>query len=258
MRRHTVLVTALLGTAVLAGGAVAAATRPARDPATLVPLPRAGGDPVEPAPAPVPTATTTPTPTPTPAYALTSPQPPYRVGVPSTPDPARPAGYPLPTGCLSFFHSCAYYGATGAVTGGPDWVGCRSTGPGSVRLDWRTSNLTPQRSWATPTEFVPRAYLLEHRYDDAGVMRDPSRLTQARLPVSQSSYTFTGLVPGAWYQFAVMELNSSGVAGMACEPFQVPAPSPSATRTPSPAPTTAAPTSTPSETTPTPTATVEP
>jgi hypothetical protein len=261
MRVRAVLVISLLGTALLAGGVVAAANRGNRATASLVALPRAEGDTAEPSPTPTSTPTS-PTPTPSYPYALTSPEPPYRVGLPATPDAPRPAGHPLPTGCLSFFHSCAYYGATGADTGGPDWVGCAHTGPDSVRLDWRTGNLTPQPSWTMPTEFVVRAYLMRDRRETTGTMRDPRRLTQARLPVSASSYTFTGLVPGGWYQFAVMELNSSGLSGIACEPVQMPspAPSPTATRTPAPTATSTMPTPdpAPSATTPTPTATVEP
>src|SRR4051794_28434193 len=112
MRRPTVLAISLLGTAVLAGGVAAAATRTHGGTSSLVALPRAGDEAAEPSPA----ATSSPAPTPKPSdpYVLTPPEPPHRVGMPSTPDPERPPGYPLPTGCLSFFHSCAYYGATGA------------------------------------------------------------------------------------------------------------------------------------------------
>jgi hypothetical protein len=268
MRARPVLLISLLGTAVLAAGVVTAATRAYPGTASLVALPRAGGAGLE--PTPVPTSPPTPAPSPSGPYVLTPPEPPHGQGVPSTPDPERPPGYPLPTGCLSFFHSCAYYGATGAVTAGPDWMDCPSVGPGSVRLHWRTENLTPQLSWSTPTEFVVRAYLRRDKRDED--WRDPSRLTQARLPVSAFSYTFTGLEPDGVYLFAVLELNSSGLAGIACDPLEnaflartrTPAP---ITETPAPALSSPAPTPTsslptpdpaPSETPPTPTATVEP
>jgi hypothetical protein len=251
-RRTALAVAAPLAAAMLAGGAVAVATRDRPVTTSLTPAGDHGGDAFPTALPTVDLPTGSPTATPS-RFVLTSPEPPYRQGLPATPDPPRSAGQPLPTGCLSYFHDCAYPGATGAVTGGPEWADCPITGTGRVRLSWRTRNTTPQRSWATPTEFVVRAYLM---HDNEDPLRDPARLTQARLPITTSAYTFAGLQQGGQYLFGVWELNSSGIGGIACGPVRLPAPPPTQSPTPSPAPT-ATPTPTPTAS-PTPTATVSP
>jgi hypothetical protein len=242
------VLTGTLTLAVLAGGAVAVATRDRQRATLLTPL---NGAPYV-APPTTPTATTpTVSPDPTPdqdgTSVLTSPAPNTRQGLRSTPDPPKPAHYPLPTGCISYAHSCAYDGATGAVTGGAASLHTAITGPTSVRMSWTSANMYPDPAWAPITEFVARAYLLP--YGPPGP-RDPSRLVQVRLPVTTFSYTFTGLRPGGSYMFWIMELNSSGLgSGPASEDVRLPAPPPSPTPTPSSTPSaTPEPTETPEAT----------
>lgn len=248
------LVAAVAGVAVV-GAAAFAATRDNGGPAALEPVQQATGV-VPSAAAPSsakPTRTPSPTPPPETSEPLreepASPPPGDYQGRPATPDPPRPPGSPLPSGCLSYSHACAYDGATGAVTGGVADFAARRTGTDSVRLTWRSEDWSRDGNGGPVTEFVVNAY--RGPYGDQGP-RDASRLRRVRVSKDTFTYTFTGLLAGQSYELWVQELNSSGLsAGMGVYTVTMPAPSPSATTTPKPtasASASASPSATPSST----------
>ncbi|MDQ1712365.1 MAG: hypothetical protein QOE45_1815, partial [Frankiaceae bacterium] len=141
-RRTSLAVAGALSLTVLAGGAVALVTRDRPHVTSLTPL---NGAPYAAPGASVPASTEPgadePTPEPPGTYVLTTPSPDTRPPLRATPDPPKPAHYPLPIGCLSYAHSCAYPGATGAVTGGPLTVDTAVAGPTSVRMSWTSRNM---------------------------------------------------------------------------------------------------------------------